>query len=66
MHLLCHIYLYLNTWCISVEEEAGGMNLTRMKVIHFEMDRHTYSLNAGLLCMEPGRGTAMGWERRCF
>ena len=38
----CCLTLYLNTWCISVEEEVGNINMPNLRVIRLYMDRNTF------------------------
>ena len=34
---LCHLTLDLKTWCIIVEEETGGIAITNLSAIRFEL-----------------------------
>ena len=42
MHFLRHLSLDINTWCISVEEEGGGIDLPSMSAIRFDLDWCTF------------------------
>ena len=44
MNFLGHLTLNLNTWCISVEEEAVDIDLIIMSTLHFKIYRHMIEL----------------------
>ena len=44
MHFLRHPTLELNTWCISVKEEAVDTNLPSMSALRFKLDMLTLDL----------------------
>ena len=44
MYFLRRPTLNLNTWCISVKEEAVNTNLPSMSALRFELDMHALDL----------------------
>ena len=42
IHYLRHLYLNINTWYISVEDEGSNININIINAIRFEMDHHTF------------------------
>ena len=43
MNFLCRLYLDLNTWCISIEEYSGDINLPNLSGIWFEIYQRTFN-----------------------